>query len=201
VMWLPMVILSGLSVFVWFSFNPVHASSGWFLSWLGVLSEHHSSTIPVISVIITALSITAAYKQANSEKGFSSLPQFLGKVTLQRVKQSINLQSRLLAEHSEERAVKEFFLIPVLQVANLLQYLEVKVINAFVDGFAKFTVVLSHIVTWLDKNVVDGGVRLTAFTATLLGSAGRRIQNGKIQSYFLVTTLSLVLLVLWWLII
>lgn len=201
VMWLPMVILSGLSVFVWFSFNPVHASSGWFLSWLGVLSEHHSSTIPVISVIITALSITAAYKQANSEKGFSSLPHFLGKVTLQRVKRGINLQSRLLAEHSEERAVKEFFLIPVLQVANFFQYLEVRIVNSFVDRFAKFTVVLSHVINWFDKNVIDGGVRLTAFLIRLTGRAGRRIQNGKIQSYFLVTTLSLVALLLWWLII
>lgn len=200
-MWGPMVLLAGLSVFVWFSFNPVHAASGWFLTWMGVLSEHHSLTIPLVSVLVTTLSIIAAYKQARSEKGFSALPDFVGKVTLQRVRQRVHIQSLLLAEHSEAGAPREFFLIPVLAVAKWMQIIEVKIIDAVVDGFAKSAVVLAHVINWIDRYVVDGLVKGAAGLASFSGRAGQRIQNGKIQSYFLFTIMSVILLLIWWLIV
>jgi NADH-quinone oxidoreductase subunit L len=52
-------------------------------------------------------------------------------------------------------------------------------------------------VSWGDRNIVDGGVKLTVFTIKSAGQGVRGLQNGKIQSYYLVTALGVVLLVLW----
>jgi NADH-quinone oxidoreductase subunit L len=58
---------------------------------------------------------------------------------------------------------------------------------------------VSRPIAWFDRNVVDGGVNLSAWTARALGSTFRQTQTGQVQTYGLwyVGGLMLVLLVLW----
>ncbi len=69
--------------------------------------------------------------------------------------------------------------------------------DAVVNGVGRFTVVLAHIIGWTDRHITDGGVKVVAGTARGAGQVVRLFQNGKIQSYFLVTFVSMLLLLLW----
>ncbi|HLB59535.1 MAG TPA: NADH-quinone oxidoreductase subunit L [Bdellovibrionota bacterium] len=54
-------------------------------------------------------------------------------------------------------------------------------------------------VAWFDRNVVDGGVNLSAWTAKSMGSTLKNLQTGQVQTYgsFFINGAILVLLLLW----
>jgi NADH-quinone oxidoreductase subunit L len=90
-----------------------------------------------------------------------------------------------------------FFLKPFAYVSSSLGKFEKRFIDGTVNRLAKSTVVFAHLLGWVDKNVVDGGVRLTAFSVRSSGQLARRIQNGRIQSYFVASAVGIFLLIIW----
>ena len=101
------------------------------------------------------------------------------------------------ADHDEATQNQTFFLIILQKVADFCSEIESKIIDSLVNIMAKSTVVLAHVVGWTDRHVTDGGVKLVAGTAKGAGQVVRLFQNGKIQSYFLLTFVSVLLLLLW----
>jgi NADH-quinone oxidoreductase subunit L len=196
-MWVPMALLAGLSVFGWFSLNPLDAGSGWFLRYLGNPEGTHLLLVPLLSVAVTGLGIFTAYRQGTSAKGFLAGTSDRWQERWSRLGQGAARHLRLLAEHDEARHYDSFFLIPLLTIGRWLAQLETQLIDALVDGLGRTTVVLAHIGHWLDRYLADGGVHLSVFTARSAGQLVRKAQNGKIQSYFLVTIVGVFLLVLW----
>lgn len=186
-MWGPMALLAALSVFIWFSWNPFDASYGWLLELVGAEEFGHILWVPFVATGVTVLSIFLAFKETKAEDPFS---MYAG-----NSKNSIPVLKKLagLNEFSRENFfIKSFAFIS----AGFMQF-EAKVVNSFVDGVAKWSVVLAHVLSWGDRNIVDGGVKLTVFTIKSAGQGVRGLQNGKIQSYYLVSALGVVLLVLW----
>jgi NADH-quinone oxidoreductase subunit L len=196
-MWVPMALLAGLSVFGWFSLNPLDAGSGWFLRYLGNPEGTHLLLVPLLSVAVTGLGIFTAYRRATSAEGFLAGTSAGGWLRLNRLGPDLWARLRLLAEHDEATHHHSFFLIPLLTIGRVLSQLEARLIDALVDGLGRTTVVLAHIGHWLDRYLADGGVHLSVFTARSAGQLVRKAQNGKIQSYFLVTIVGVFLLVLW----
>ncbi|WP_221389920.1 NADH-quinone oxidoreductase subunit L [Dyadobacter sp. NIV53] len=183
----PMLLLAGLSVFVWFSWNPFNAVSGWFPSFIGLSESAHLIWVPFVATGITFIAIFLAYRQATSENPFGI--NWETQSTPEMPKQGFSW----LREYSNEK----YFLVPFSFIADLSKRFEKHVIDAFVDFIAKGSVVAAHLVSWGDRNVVDGGVKLTVFSIRTAGQAVRGLQNGKIQSYFLVTVVGVFLLILW----
>ncbi|WP_247232632.1 NADH-quinone oxidoreductase subunit L [Telluribacter sp. SYSU D00476] len=192
VMWVPMALLAVLSLFIWFSLNPLDADSGWFISSLNAFAEHHSLSIPILSVAVTAAGILLAYRQATSGGGF------VGDTSArQSYRWNITQNSKLLADYNEETSQHEFFLIPLLRFGQFLYRVEVRLLDALVDFIARASVVLAHIINWIDRYIADGGVHLTVYTTRSAGQLVRMLQSGKIQSYFVVTVVGVFLLLLW----
>ncbi|GAB3176711.1 NADH-quinone oxidoreductase subunit L [Telluribacter humicola] len=191
-MWVPMALLAVLSLFIWFSLNPLDADSGWFISSLNAFAEHHSLAIPVLSVAVTAAGILLAYRQATSGGGF------IGNTSTNPTdRQSIFQTSNLLADYNEENSQYQFFLVPMLRFGQFLYKVEVRLLDAVVDFIARASVVLAHLISWIDRYIADGGVHLTVYTTRSAGQLVRMLQNGKIQSYFVVTVVGVFLLLLW----
>jgi NADH-quinone oxidoreductase subunit L len=186
-MWGPMALLAMLSIFIWFSWNPFDASHSWFLALLGAEESGHVAWVPFVATGITILSIVLAFRQTRAEDPFS---MYAG-----NSRYAIPVLKKLagLNEFSREH----FFLKPFAFISGGLSQFEHRIVNALVDGVARWSVVLAHILSWGDRNIVDGGVKLTVFTIKSAGQGVRGFQNGKIQSYYLVTALGVVLLVLW----
>lgn len=186
-MWIPMALLATLSLFIWFSLNPFDASYGWFLELVGAEEFGHILWVPFVATGVTLVSIFLAFKETKSEDPFA--------IYAGNSKNAIPFLKAWagLNEFSREK----FFIKSFDFIAINLKKFEAGVIDAFVDFIAKGSVILAHIVSWGDRNVVDGGVKLTVFTVRSAGQAVRGLQNGKIQSYFLATALGVFLLLLW----
>jgi NADH-quinone oxidoreductase subunit L len=183
-MWLPMAILSALSLFFWFSFNPFNAA-GWFLEFIGFEESVHLAWVPVVASLVTFLSIFLAYRQMKSSDPFSV------KVALAKTDSTPGWN--WLRDYSNEH----FFIIPFAFITKWLKVLDKNYIDAFVDAVAKASVIFGHLTSWVDRIFVDGLVNSIVYIIRFAGQAVRSLQNGKIQSYYIVTAAGVFLLILW----
>ncbi len=183
----PIVLLTALSVFICFSWHPIDASNGWVLNQLRHSGTTHSVLVPVLSVLATTAGIFWAWRRIASGDRF--LPALTEQVRPSR--------SRLLKNYSESGHFHEFFLVPFQQIGNSFKILETNVVDGMINAVARLSVVLAHLTGWLDRFLVDGLVKGASFAAHLAGTLVRTVQNGKIQSYFIVTFVSLILLFIW----
>lgn len=186
-MYLPMVALASLSVFIWFSWNPVDAVSGWFLSFIGLYEPVHLTWVPFLATAVTVISIFLAYRETKTDNPFHVYSN--SEVNPAPQKPAFSW----LRDYSNE----QYFLVPFSYLADLSKQFEKHIIDAFVSFIVKASVVLGHLISWGDRHVVDGGVKITVFSIKSAGQAVRGLQNGKIQSYFLVTVMGVFLLIIW----
>lgn len=196
-MWVPMAVLAGGSVFFWFSVNPMDAFSGWFLSGLQYQPEVHASWVPLLSVIATGLALGLVYRQTKRTEGFFEKTIFEKYSERHPVWQRTYGRFRTLATHDETTQHHTFFLIYFQKIAVFCAQFDKKVVDWVVNSMGRFTVVLAHVIGWTDRHITDGGVKVVAGTARSAGQVVRLFQNGKIQSYFVVTFVSVLLLLAW----
>ena len=190
-MWVPMASLALLSVFVWFSWNPFHAGESWYLFLLGKEESVHFTWLPYLAGSVSVVAIVLAYIQIRSKDPFQ----------IYSSDKDSGLLSKLdVLDWTTDFARETFFLKPFSFFTSLAKRFESRVIDAFVNFVAKGSVVIAHLISWIDRNVVDGGVHFTVFTVRSSGQAVRKIQNGKIQSYFLASIIGVFLLILWMLV-
>jgi NADH-quinone oxidoreductase subunit L len=187
-MWGPMALLALLSVFIWFSLNPFHAGESWYLFLLGKEESAHLSWLPFVAGGVSVVAFLLAWRQIVSKNPFKI---YSGD------KDSSQHSILSIFNGTTDFERETFFLKPFTFITTSFKQFEANVIDAFVDFIAKGSVVLSHLVSWFDKNIVDGGVHLTVYAIRSSGQAARRIQNGKIQSYFLATVVGVFLLIVW----
>jgi NADH-quinone oxidoreductase subunit L len=81
--------------------------------------------------------------------------------------------------------------------ASLFSYIDSKVIDRAIHIFATGNVVLAHLIGWFDRTIVDGLVNFSVFIAGRTGGITRSLQLGKIQAYFSITLIALILFIIW----
>ncbi|MCF0072210.1 NADH-quinone oxidoreductase subunit L [Dyadobacter sp. CY261] len=184
-MWLPMALLSALSLFFWFSFNPFNAE-GWFLNWVGQEHGGHLVWVPFVASAVTFISIFLAYRQTSIGNPFNvndPIP----------VSEPDQSPWNWLRGYSNE----QYFIIPFDIITKYLKAFEKNIVDALVDLVAKGSLVFGHFIAWFDRMFVDGLVHLTVFSIRSAGQAARNMQSGRIQSYYIVTVMGVFLLILW----
>ncbi|SEI82569.1 NADH-quinone oxidoreductase subunit L [Dyadobacter sp. SG02] len=184
-MWLPMALLSALSLFFWFSINPFNAE-GWFLHWIGKEHGEHLVWVPFVASAVTFVSIFLAYRETSADNPFKvndPIP----------VGEPAQSPWNWLRGYSNE----QYFLIPFDFITKYLKAFEKNIVDALVDLVAKGSLVFGHFIAWFDRMFVDGAVHLTVFSIRSAGQAARNMQSGRIQSYYIVTVMGVFLLILW----
>lgn len=176
---LPLLLLAFLSVGAVFSFNPIHAAHGWFVSLLGDLPhyEHYHLLVPLLSTGLVAIGLTFAY--------------FLHKnyhIESTNTWVKITQNSFYIDNLYQQTIVK-----PIMQLAHYCLALDKKIIDGVIHFTAKSTVVLAHLSHTLDRLFIDGLVRGGASTTQFMGSIFRSWQNGLVQQY-IVWTLTILLI-------
>jgi NADH-quinone oxidoreductase subunit L len=184
-MWLPMALLAVLSLFFWFSWNPFNAM-GWFLHLVGQGEHGHLSWVPFVASAVTFVAIFLAYRQTRAVDPFG---------VNAAIGQSEAKQNRLawLRDYSDEH----YFIIPFAYITRYLKLFEKHVVDALVNAVARGSLVFGHLIAWFDRMFVDGLVNLTVFSVRYAGQAARGMQNGRIQSYYIVMATGVFLLILW----
>jgi NADH-quinone oxidoreductase subunit L len=174
----PMLLLAGLSLFVWFSANPFSAHHSWFWSILPPTEEPALAWLAPVSIglVLTGGWLGFRMREPAHNKGYVLLSVEYGFL---------------------DTIYKYVFINPLLKLAALLNRTDQRAVDGVVNGAAVGTVVLAHLTSLTDRFGVDGIVNGAAWLAGRTGQLLRSVQNGRVQSYITAAVIGL-LLVLWW---
>jgi NADH-quinone oxidoreductase subunit L len=183
----PMGVLAALSLFLPFSINPLDAGDGWLLPALAGNAPQghawHGFTL-VVSTLLAVTGLGVGYLAVRR-------PAFRAPAPLR----ALSYRNWFLDD-----AFRLVVVWPAKLGARLARLIDQKVVDALVNFIGMAVVVLAHLVSWLDRHVVDGVVRLTAFAGGRLGEAARA-KNGRVQTYFAVALSGFLLALVWLLVI
>jgi NADH-quinone oxidoreductase subunit L len=191
----PLVILAAMSLGFAFSLDPFFSRDSWFWNELFYyaldvkrpkeLQLFHVQAFNALvgSVFLSAAGISAAY--FIYKKG--DLP-----------KAAMHPLSRFFFNNFYfDKAYYYLLGIPGFWFANTFRFIDTKIIDGAIHMFTVWTVVFAHILGWFDRKIVDGFINLTVFVAGRTGGMTRSLQMGKIQAYFSITLIALILFIIW----
>jgi NADH-quinone oxidoreductase subunit L len=209
-MLLPYCVLSLLSLFVFFSFNPIDPDKSWLVSFLPMESSayglessflallHQKQEVfhyPVIAISFVVLS--AGFGLSYILYGFRTRY----KIDFLKIGLPHNWLVSLSANGFYLNSLYSvIFVRPFEQLSGYLSAVERKGLNACVENVGIWTVALSHGLAWMDRFFVDGLVNLGVL---LISQSGRQLgylQNGKVQTYLVLGMAVMVGAMLWLLI-
>jgi len=219
----PLVLLAVLSIFIFYTVNPLNADSGWVLSkWIktpaSVVPEHarYSFMVPEktteaapVEHIIHSEMYTEALHHAHIPSvllslalaGIGILLAFAlyqwKKIDVESLTQKIKpLYTFSLNKWYFDELYQKTFVAFLLGISNLLAWIDANIVDGIVNGTASVTRLISRLSGVFDAYVVDGAVNVTATFSGLIGLMFRKIQTGKVQAYVVLVVFSLVLLLL-----
>jgi NADH-quinone oxidoreductase subunit L len=218
---MPLVVLSMLSVFIWYTPNPISADSGWMLSkWIEnpelhtpeqsryqFMNEEVISSSDNQHFVMYSHSYSDAMHSAHYPAMFLSLLVagfgilFAFYVYQWKKLNADNMAAKIkpLYEFSLNKwYFDEFyhstFVAFTLGISRLAGWFDKKIIDGIVDGSASVTRHISSFTGLFDKYVVDGLVNFTAYLSGFIGIIFRRFQTGRVQTYIVLVIFSIVIL-------
>lgn len=219
---MPLIVLSGLSIFIWYTPNPFNADAGWVLSkWIKppVLSTPESSRYSFMieetkeEVTVKNEEITFSEKYTHAMHavhvptmlisvivaGLGILFAFLfyqwKKVNADKLAEKIKpLYNLSFNKWYFDEFYNKVFVGGTLALSSFLRWFDNIIIDGIVNGSAAATRGLSYLSGKFDNGVVDGLVNLTAITSGFIGLLIRKVQTGKVQTYIVIVIFSLLIL-------
>jgi NADH-quinone oxidoreductase subunit L len=206
VMTIPLMVLAALSIFVFYSFNPFGAASGWFFNAIerpmSMVPEvlqpasnavfhdalHHIHTPAMILSILIAL----------SGIGFAFAVYQWKKISPESLAQKAGfLYKGAFNKWYFDEMYDKVFVGGLHLLTRISKWFDENIIDGIVNGSAVVVRGLSTASGWVDQNIIDGLVNATADTANRAGGLLSKIQTGKVQTYLVYVVFSfLVLLIL-----
>jgi NADH-quinone oxidoreductase subunit L len=183
---LPMGILATLSVFIFFSANPFDAAQGWFLTTIHLPGPQTTSDswhlfTGITSALLAITGLLIAYVTTGNTR--IPRPAFL---------RNVSLHNWYL-----EDIYRGVFVRPGLLCIRFTDWIDKKILDKLIDAASICTVVIAHMVAWIDRTCIDGTVNFLAYLSGRIGLLTRSLQGGRVQYYFLYTLFGLLILVVW----
>jgi NADH-quinone oxidoreductase subunit L len=221
---MPLVLLSGLSIFIWYTPNPFNADSGWVLSkWVKAptLSVPESARYPFMveepkaesGIMKEEEEVTFSEKYTHAMHAahlptilLSDIVAGLGILFAFFFYQWKKLDPDKLAAKVKplynlsynkwyfDEFYNTVFVGGTLALSNFLKWFDNTIIDGIVNGSATVTKGLSNISGKFDNGVVDGLVNFTAYFSGFIGLLLRKFQTGKVQTYIVLVIFSLLIL-------
>ncbi len=220
---MPLILLSGLSIFIWYTPNPFNADSGWVLSkWIKapeIMTPESSRYSFMIeepreeSIAKQGKEITFSEKYTHAMHDahvptiiFSDLVAAIGILFAFLFYQWKKYDPNKLAGKIKplynlsfnkwyfDEFYNKVFVGGTLAFSNLLKWFDNTIIDGIVNGSAALTRGLSKLSGNFDNGVVDGLVNFTAVSSGFIGLLIRKIQTGKVQTYIVLVVFSLLIL-------
>jgi len=203
IMTVPLIILATLSIFVFFSPNPLNASSGWIAHAVerpasvvpasvapvdrevfGEGLHHAHGTAMLLSLAVAGLGILIAFatyywKRINADAFASRLAP---------------VHRFLLNKWGFDDLYNTAVVGGTLAFTRLLRWFDNMIIDGAVNGTGWLARGTSYVSGRFDTLVVDGLVNLTAYLSGLAGLVLRKFQTGKVQTYIVFAVASMIVL-------
>jgi NADH-quinone oxidoreductase subunit L len=218
---IPLIVLAGLSFWIWYGANPIDPANGWFMkSWAQTPTQIvPKSTAPHFRFEFPEGAKPANIDESNHQEilehkthevaGTGMIISILCAITGIALAWFMYLKNTALPD----RIAKTFaplykfslnkwyfdefyefaFVGSFMLFARMCSWFDTNIIDGIVNGVGRSTVLVSKIGGWIDKYIVDGLVNLTAGITQLIGLGFRSVQTGKIQTYLTWTLVGVVL--------
>lgn len=222
VMTMPLVVLSVLSLFFWYTPNPFSPDAGWFASeWVHtpntvvpesssfdfMIPDANDHTTSEHGVITHSEKYMHAMHWAHyPAMGLSIILGGLGILLAFVIYQWKKISADNLADKLKslykgslnkwyvDEIYGATFIGGTLKLGDILAWFDKWIVDGLVNGTAAFTRVFSKISGYFDNYVVDGLVNATAFISGFIGLNFKRIQTGKVQTYLVLVIFSIIVL-------
>jgi NADH-quinone oxidoreductase subunit L len=204
---LPLIILAAFSVSFAFSLNPLQGDMSWLTSKLYIPSlatpgdfkyydqiallklEWHT----VASWLALGLALTGlltAYLIYRPGGRFSNNYMAFGK-------KATGLRGISFHNWYLDDLYRYLVIIPFVHLSAFMHRFDRQVIDALVNFLGTSQVVLAHLIAWVDRYLVDGIVHFLAWLVNFTGWIVRPVQQGKIQTYFILSLLIFIAFLYW----
>lgn len=221
VMIAPLVVLATLSIFIFYTPNPIAPDAGWFLgSWVKTPEQvvpentrfefmnasaqgHHEVHGEILhSPLYTETMHWAHYPAMFTSLFVAGLGILIAFVFYQWKKIDVEKLAgriRLLYNGSLNKwYIDETYdktaVSGTLGFGKILFWFDANIVDGAVNGSAWVIRKFSAINGWFDANVVDGLVNLTAFVSGFIGFSFKKLQTGKVQTYIVFVVFSIIIL-------
>ena len=223
VMVMPLVVLTTLSFFFWYTPNPMNPEDGWFYTkWIKapVLHTPENARFDFMKTDESALSetpgehgimysetYTSALHHAHGTAVILSLLMAISGILLAfTMYQWKKISADKLAEKLKplynfslnkwyfDELYDKTFVAGTLALSKMVAWIDRVIIDGIVDGSAKITVAFSNFIGKFDNIVIDGLVNFMATLSAFIGLIFRRFQTGKVQTYIIMVIFSIVIL-------
>src|SRR3989339_616259 len=222
----PLVILAGLSIFIWYTPNPIGADAGWVLSsWIKTPAQvvpyntryefmrpsTEEQKAEVHGEITHSVEYTETMHWAHYKAMFASLAVAgLGiliamlfylwkKVDVDKMIEG-KIMNTLYRGSLKKWKIDELYdataVNGTLQTGNGLSWFDQKIVDGAVNGSAWLTRFTSKLSGLFDTYVVDGMVNFTALFSGFVGLSFRKLQTGKVQTYIVFVVFGVIILLL-----
>lgn len=179
---LPIILLGILSFWFFFSINPMHAETGW---WMKSGSPHIASfhwLIPVIAFIATSAALLLAVIKYNKKETLEVKNDFW---------------TDLFAHNYYiEKGIDTVFVRSGLALSHASSIFD-GYIDKWIHLKAYAFIALSQTINLFDHYIVDGLVHLLVNISRFIGSFFRSYLRGEVQGYFYFTLFAFILMLLW----
>lgn len=222
VMVMPLVVLSVLSTFIWYTPNPIGATDGWFATeWVQtpqtvvpetsrfdfMVRELHEASVGEHGLIAHSEKYEHAMHWAHYPAMILSI--LLGglgillaftmyqwkKISPDNIADKVkSLYKGSLNKWYVDEIYDASFISGTLGLGNILSWFDKWIVDGIVNGSATLTRVFSKISGWFDTYIVDGFVNATAFISGFIGLNFKRMQTGKVQTYIVLVVFSIIVL-------
>ncbi len=223
-MTVPLIILAVLSIFIFYTPNPLNPEDGWLA---GEWIKTPATVVPQESrfeFMISEKEFTEAYfdkEMVHSEEythtmhsvhylamilseilaGLGILIAFVmyqwRKIDPDRLAGNMKpLYNFSLNKWYVDEFYDKTFISGTLSLSRILNWFDANVVDGIVNGTAYVTKIISGISNFFDKYFVDGMVNFTAFLSGFIGMTFRRIQTGKVQGYLVLVLFSVIILLI-----
>ncbi len=182
---LPLVVLCLLSFALPYSLNPFSPQSSWFLKEFNQIFESNLEFAHWVTYTTVLLALAGI---------LLGIFIYRNKVYISDKVEKSDVTELFGQNWYLEKFYYKAMVVPGFRLAfytTKIDYL----IDRLLEGAAITYVVLSHIMAWFDKNIIDGLIRLMANLAAFISGFFRNLQSGKVQQYFVYTLATVMILI------
>jgi NADH-quinone oxidoreductase subunit L len=222
VMIAPLMILATLSIFIFYTPNPIGPDAGWFLgSWVKtpaqvvpditrfdfmrstVENAHEAFHGEIVNSPLYTETMHWAHYPAMAMSlilaGLGILIAFAfyqwKKVDVDKLASKVKiLYNGSLNKWYIDEAYDKTAISGTLGLGKILYWFDANIVDGIVNGSAWITRKFSNINGWFDANIVDGLVNFTAFLSGFIGLSFKKLQTGKVQTYIVFVVFSIIIL-------
>jgi NADH-quinone oxidoreductase subunit L len=186
---IPMVVLGILSVWIFFSFDPLNGHHSWVMEKL---------RRPLVETFLPVWSVVAVSVSAVLIGAFVAWLRFRPSTYIIQHDSESSLFKRLLKNNWYMDKVYQIILVrPGVQLSVWTSSADVKIIDGVLHLFAYTGVLFAYFVSFTDKYLVDGLVSIGAWFSMKTGNFFRSFQQGNLQGYFAYAILIVVFVFVW----